>query len=65
MDKTRLVEKPYRDKTKKDKKEITLNTKNIKNKIINLKKTEEEYENSNNRIQETKKTTKLQKNNMS
>ena len=38
MDKTRLVEKPYRDKTKKDKKEITLITKNIKNKIINLKK---------------------------
>ena len=34
MNKTRLTEKRYRDKLKKDKKEIRLNTKkNIKNKI--------------------------------
>ena len=39
MKKTRLAEKRYRDKLKKDKKEIRLNTKkNIKNKIKELEK---------------------------
>ena len=39
MNKTRLAEKRYRDKLKKDKKEIRLNTKkNIKNKIKELEK---------------------------
>ena len=34
--KTQLAEKRYRDKRKKDKKEIRLNKKNIKNKIKKL-----------------------------
>ena len=39
MNKTRLAEKRYRDKRKKDKKEIRLNTKkNIKSKIKKLEK---------------------------
>ena len=38
MNKTRLTEKRYRDKLKKDKKEIRLNTKNIKLKTKELKK---------------------------
>ena len=39
MNKTRLAEKRYRDKLKKDKKEIRLNAKkNIKNKIKELEK---------------------------
>ena len=33
MNKSQLAEKRYRDKRKKDKKEIRLNTKNIENKI--------------------------------
>ena len=38
MNKTRLAEKRYRDKLKKDKKEIRLNTKKIENKIKELEK---------------------------
>ena len=38
MNKTRLAEKRYRDKLKKDKKEIRLNTKKHKTQIKELKK---------------------------
>ena len=51
MNKTRLAEKRYRDKLKKDKKEIR----------INNKKHEEDYKKYNRQLQKTKKPTKLQK----
>ena len=58
--KTRLAEKRYRDKLKKDKKEIRLNKKHKKpNKKI--RKTKENYNDYNQQLQKTKKTTKLQK----
>ena len=55
--KTRLAEKRYRDKLKKDKKEIRLKTKKYKK--LN-KKFEENYNDYNHHSQKTKKTTKLQ-----
>ena len=50
--KTRLAEKRYRDKLKKDKE---------KNKIKKIRKREEDYKNYNRQLQKTKKLTNLQK----
>ena len=58
MNKTRLAEKRYRDKLKKDKKEIRLNTKKQNKRI---KKIKENYDDYNHQLQKTKKKTKLQK----
>ena len=55
MNKTRLAEKRYRDKLKKDKKELRLNTKTHK------KQNKEDYKKYNRQLQKTKKSTKLQK----
>ena len=58
--KTRVAEKRYRDKLKKDKEEIRLNKKHKKqNKKI--RKNKENYNDYNQQLQKTKKTTKLQK----
>ena len=56
MNKNRLAEKRYRHNSKKDKKEIRLNTKNMKNKKI--RKTEEGYKKHDRRLQKPRKTTK-------
>ena len=61
MNKTRLAEKRYRDKLKKDKKEIRLNTKKHKTQNKRIKKIKENYDDYNRQLQKTKKTTKLQK----
>ena len=61
MNKTRLAEKRYRDKLKKDKKEIRLNTKKHKTQNKRIKKIKENYNDYNQQLQKTKKPTKLQK----
>ena len=62
MNKTRLAEKRYRDKLKKDKREIRLNAKK-KHKKHNkrIRKIKENYNDYNQQIQKTKRPTKLQK----
>ena len=60
INKTRLAEKRYRDKQKKDKKEIRLNTKKTKN-TKKIEKNKENYNDYNHQLQKTKKTTKIQK----
>ena len=57
--KTRLAEKRYRDKRKKDKKEIRLNNKKHKKQNKKIRKLEEDYKKYNHQLQKT--TTKLQK----
>ena len=59
--KTRLAEKRYRDKLKKDKKEIRLNNKKHKKQNKKNRKREEDYKKYNHHLQKTKKPTKLQK----
>ena len=59
--KTRLAEKRYRDKLKKDKKEIRLNNKKHKKQNKKTRKHEEDYKKYNRLLQKTKKPTKLQK----
>ena len=61
MNKTRLAEKRYRDKLKKDKKEIRLNNKKHKNQNKKIRKREEDFKKYNRQLQKTKKPTKLQK----
>ena len=61
MNKTRLAEKRYRDKLKKDKKEIRLNNRKHKKQNKKIRKHEEDYKKYNRQLQKTKKTTKLQK----
>ena len=61
MNKTRLVEKRYRDKRKTDKKEIRLNTKKHKKQNKRIKKIKENYDDYNRQLQKTQKSTKLQK----
>ena len=59
--KTRLAEKRYRDKLKKNKKEIRSNTKKHKKQNERIRKTKENYNDYNHQLQKTKKPTKLQK----
>ena len=61
--KTRLAEKRYRDKLKRDKKEIRSITKKHKKQNKKIRKMKENYNNYNHhhQLQKTKKTTKLQK----
>ena len=59
--KTRLAKKRYRDKLKKDKKEIRLNTKKHEKQNNKIRKIKENYNDYNQQLQKTKKTTKLQK----
>ena len=59
--KTRLAEKRYRDKLKKDKKEIRLNNKKHKKQNKKIRKHEEDYKKYNHQLQKTKKPTKLEK----
>ena len=59
--KTRLAEKRYRDKLKKDKKEIRLNNKKHKKQNKKIRKHEEDYKKYNSQLQKTKNPTKLQK----
>ena len=59
--KTRLAEKRYRDKLKKDKKKIRLNNKKHKKQNKKIRKREEDYKKYNRQLQKTKKLTKLQK----
>ena len=63
--KTRLAEKRYRDKLKKDKKEIRSNTKKHKKQNKKIRKIKENYNDYNHhhhhQLQKTKKTMKLQK----
>ena len=59
--KTRLAKKRYRDKLKKDKKEIGLNNKKHKKQIKKIRKREEDYKKHNRQLQKTKKLTNLQK----
>ena len=61
MNKTRLAEKRYRDKLKKNKKEIRLNIKKHKKQNKRIRKIKENYNDYNQQLQKTKKTTKLQK----
>ena len=55
--KTRLAEKRYREKLKKDEKEIRINTEKQKK----IREDEEDYKKYNHQLQRTKQTTKLQK----
>ena len=55
MNKTRLAEKRYRDKLKKDKKEIRLNNKKHKKQNKKIRKREENYKKYNRQLQKTKK----------
>ena len=59
--KTRLAEKRYRDKLKKDKKEIRLNIIKHKKQNKKIRKREEDFKKYNRQLQKTKKPTKLQK----
>ena len=59
--KTRLAEKRYRDKLKKDKKEIRSNTEKHKKQNKRIRKIKENYNDYNHQLQKTKKPTKLQK----
>ena len=59
--KTRLAEKRYRDKLKKDKKEIRLNNKKHKKQNKKIRKHEEDYKKYNRQLQKTKRPTKLLK----
>ena len=61
MNKTRLAEKRYRDKVKKDKKEIRLNNKKHKKQNKKIRKHEEDYKKYNRQLQKTQRPTKLQK----
>ena len=61
MNKTRLADKRYRDKLKKDKKEIRLNTKKHKKQNKRTREINENYDDYNRQLQKTKKSTKLQK----
>ena len=61
MNKTRLAEKRYRDKLKKDEKEIRLNNKKHKKQNKKIKKREEDYKKYNHQLQKTKKPTKSRK----
>ena len=61
MNKTRLAEKRYRDKLKKDEKEIRLNNKKHEKQNKKVRKNEENYKRYNHQLQKAKKTTKLQK----
>ena len=61
MNKTRLTEKRYRDKLKKEKKEIRLNNKKEKKQNKKIRKHEENYKKYNRQLQRTKRPTKLQK----
>ena len=60
MNKTRLTEKRYKDKRKKDRKEIRL-AKKLKKQNKRIRKIKENYDDYNHQIQKTKKPTKLQK----
>ena len=60
MNKTQLAENRYRDKRKKDKKEIRLNNKKHKKQNKKIRKHEEDYKKYNRLLQKTKKPTKLQ-----
>ena len=59
--KTRLAEKRYRDKLKKDKKEIRLNNKKHKKQNKKIRKREEDFKKYNRQLQKTKMPTKLEK----
>ena len=59
--KTRLVEKRYRGKLKKDKKEMRSNTKKHKKQNKKIRKNKENHNNYNRQLQKTKRPTKLQK----
>ena len=61
MNKTRLAEKRYRDKRKKDKKEIRLNNKKHKKQNKKIRKSKEDYKEYNRQLQKTKKSSKIQK----
>ena len=61
LNKTRLAEKRYRDKLKKDKKEMRSNTKKHKKQNKNIRKNKENYNDYNRQLQKTKRPTKLQK----
>ena len=50
MDKTRLAEKRYRNKLKKDKKEIELNNKTHKKESKECRKSEEDYKKCNHQL---------------
>ena len=60
MNKTRLTEKRYRDKRKKDRKELRLNAKKHKKQNKIIRKNKENYDDYNHQLQKTKKPTKLQ-----
>ena len=61
MNKTQLAEKRYRDKVKKDRKEIRLNAKKHKKQNKRVRKIKENYDDYIHQLQKTKKSTKLQK----
>ena len=61
MNKTRLAEKRYRDKLKKDKKEFRLNIKKHEKQNERIGKIKKNYDDYNRQLQKTKKSTKLQK----
>ena len=61
MNKTRLAEKRYWDKLKKDKKEIRLNAKKHKKQNKRIRKIKENYNDYYQQLQKTKTPTKLQK----
>ena len=61
MNKTQLAEKRYRDKQKKDRKEIRLNAEKHKKQNKRIRKIKENYDDYNHQLQKTKKPTKLQK----
>ena len=61
VNKTQLAEKRYKDKLKKEKKEIRLKNKKPKEQNKNFGKSKEEYKKYKRQLQKTNKTTKLQK----
>ena len=59
--KTRLAEKRYKDKLKKDKKENRVITKKHKEKIKKNRRIKKNYNDYNHQLPKTKKTTKFKK----
>ena len=59
--KTRLAEKRYRDKLKKDKKEIRSNTMNYKKQNKKIRKIKGNYNDYNHQLQKTKKDNEITK----
>ena len=59
MNKIQLAEKLFRDKKKKDKREILLNNRNLEKRINKVRKNKKDYKKYNHHLQKPKMKTKL------